>query len=113
MSPASIFATRFATAKASTSQRATERRFGMTRLSPSSMPPYPAHRPMCVTALEVSMSCLVVGYGWNFCPGAQVVVGLDPVVLPACRLDAAVGDGLGHGGLVLEPQAPHQPQIPR
>ena len=54
MSPASILATKFAQAKASISQRATERKFGMTRLSPSSMPPYPAHRPICVIVLVVS-----------------------------------------------------------
>lgn len=57
MSPASIFATRLLTAKASISQRAIVRRSGTARLSPSSMPPYPAHRPTCVTASVVSM-CL-------------------------------------------------------
>ena len=54
MSPASILETKFAQAKASISQRATERKFGMTRLSPSSMPPYPAHKPRCVVVLVVS-----------------------------------------------------------
>ena len=54
MSPASIFETKFAQAKASISQRAIVRRVGRTRLSPSSMPPYPAHKPMCVSSLVVS-----------------------------------------------------------
>jgi hypothetical protein len=54
MSPASIFATKFAQQKASTSQRATVRRFRITRWSPSSMPPYPAQSPRCVIVLVVS-----------------------------------------------------------
>ena len=54
MSPASIFATKFAQAKASISQRATVRRVRMTRWSPSSMPPYPAQSPRCVMDEEVS-----------------------------------------------------------
>ena len=61
MSPASIFATRLLMAKASISQRATVRRSGIARLSPSSMPPYPAQRPMCVTDEVESMSwCFLV-----------------------------------------------------
>ena len=61
--PASILATRFAQANASISLKAIVRRFGIARLSPRSMPPYPAQRLMCVTGLVVSMSCvsLVVG----------------------------------------------------
>ena len=62
MSPASILATKFAQAKASISQRATERKLGMTRLSPSSMPPYPAHRPMCVVVLVVSTFLFSIFY---------------------------------------------------
>ena len=54
MSPASILLTKFATAKASISQRATVRKAGITRLIPSSMPPYPAHRPRCVIVLVLS-----------------------------------------------------------
>lgn len=61
MSPASIFATKFAQANASISQRATVRRLGMTRLSPSSIPPNPAQRPMCVVVWVVS-TCVFFGF---------------------------------------------------
>jgi hypothetical protein len=57
MSPASILLTKFAQAKASISQRATVRRFRITRCSPISMPPYPAQRPMCVIVLGLSTCC--------------------------------------------------------
>ena len=54
MSPASIFETKFAQAKASISHRATVRRVRITRCSPSSMPPYPAQSPRCVIVLGLS-----------------------------------------------------------
>ena len=54
--PDSILDTRFAQAKASISLKATVRRLGIARLSPRSMPPYPAQRLTCVTALGVSTS---------------------------------------------------------
>ena len=58
-SPASILATKFAQAKLSISLKAIVRRVGIARLSPRSMPPYPAQSEMCVIVLVVSTFLLV------------------------------------------------------
>jgi len=82
MSPASILETKFAQAKASISQRATERRVGRTLASPSSMPPYPAQSPMCVIALVVSTLCC---FYW--------LVAMHEGVEQDCSLHAKPSDG--------------------
>jgi len=93
-SPASIFETKFAQAKASISLKAIVRKLGIAQLSPRSMPPYPAQRLTCVTALVVSMSCrLILGFRLDECflnyLWASVKIILDVVVE---HLDCDLGD---------------------
>jgi hypothetical protein len=68
--PCSIFATRFAQGKASISLKAIVRRFGTARLSPRSMPPYPAQRLTCVTGVFVLVvSTYILPFMWrDTCP---------------------------------------------
>ena len=88
-SPASIFETKFAQAKASISLKATERRFGIARPSPRSMPPYPAQRLTCVIVLVVSTFCCFYGLV-AVCKFCEEDRGLHKPPSKGCT-----GDGLG------------------
>ena len=62
MSPASIFATKLVVTKVSISLKAIVRTDPIARLSPRSIPPYPAHREICVSSLVLSTLQTFLGY---------------------------------------------------